>query len=281
MFMKLLNFNTSLWWPARLLYRKYPAKLRFDRMISQIIKLQPDIITFQELTDIFLLRRFQQSLSPDYQAVYGSRFIFTKGGFVTFFKPNIFKLSNRLFYPFSYQGRWISTEIVNRGLKKGTLQTSFRHLPTGKNIMLYNIHLAINVADRYDDDLRLVLKKQLLELSELIKQDQKTGDLLLLAGDFNAKFDSRVIQDWLKAVRAKLAIPLGNPTICPSKNPLSNIDVKQDKQVDNILLVGEGKIKQGELEFNRVGEFVSARMVFCQKGEFASDHFGQLAEINC
>ncbi|MFC1727610.1 hypothetical protein ACFL0Y_03755, partial [Patescibacteria group bacterium] len=86
-----------------------------------------------------------------------------------------------------------------------------------------------------------------------------------IAGDFNADFRSTVIKDWLKMTGLKPIFSQGYCTVCPTKNPLCHRDQEKDFQIDNVLVKGFKKL--------------SGKLVFNRKGEYLSDHFGQLVEI--
>ena len=88
----------------------------------------------------------------------------------------------------------------------------------------------------------------------------------MIAGDFNADFTSPTILGWVKETGAKLAFPIEQCTICPSHNPVKHEDQTKDMQVDNIFCLGEcGEIKN--------------KLVFNKKGEYISDHVGQIVSL--
>ena len=87
----------------------------------------------------------------------------------------------------------------------------------------------------------------------------------IIAGDFNADFQSRVIKFWVKDIKFQSVFKPEVCTICPTKNPLCYRDQHLDYQIDNVLYKGFEK--------------ATGKLIFNKSKQFISDHFGQIVDF--
>jgi exonuclease III len=260
--MKLLSVNLGLRFPSWLL--AYPDfKARQKLLKAKILKYCPEIICFQEVTDIFLLARIIK-LVRNYSFVYQGH-IRVRGGVVTFFKKSKWCLKQKKFTAFTKQGKFFSKQLADRILKKGILACVLENIETRENILVINVHLTANYGQKLKDEERKILKIQLGELKNIIDSYREKGIKQIIAGDFNANYQSKVIQSWVKEINFIPVFTKNLCTVCPTKNPLCYRDQNQDYQIDNVLTHDFKKAK--------------GRLIFNQPNQFISDHYGQLVNL--
>lgn len=260
--MRLLNLNIGLRFPIWITY--LPSYKTRQKILTEIIsKYKPSIVTFQEITDIFLLMHVKKILKQ-YNVVYHGH-IRVEGGVVTFYKKNKWRLKEKKFTAFTNQGKFFSKQLADRILRKGILACVLENKKTKKLMLVINVHLTANYGQKLKDEERQILKIQLNELKNIIGKYKHCCVKQVIAGDFNANFQGVVIQKWLKSIGFK-PIFLGKYcTVCPTANPLCYRDQSRDYQIDNILTSGFTKLK-GTLVFNQAKNFIS-------------DHYGMLAKL--
>jgi endonuclease/exonuclease/phosphatase family metal-dependent hydrolase len=263
--MKLLNLNLDLRPPRRYFLSTPNLTQRLIILGKIVYQEKPDFITFQEATDIMVLANLRLLFFPDYSLVKSGWFKLSSG-LVTAYDHTRWQLSYKKFYPFTNQGKLISKEMADRLLRKGILLTVLDNLKTQERVIVLNVHFTANYGRKMADEERKVLKAQLEQLRQLVEDKNHIGRWRLVAGDFNADFSSPTISEWLKAIGGQAVFSTDEPTICPEINPLCHPDQKHSCLIDNIIC------------FGRSGT-IGGRLVFNTKGQFISDHFGQLADI--
>ena len=262
--MKLLSLNLNLHFPDRYFFKKPSLRQRLKILKKEIIRLKPDIIAFQEVTDVLILHQLKFLFKNYQSAAHFHLKVF--GGLLTFFDRQKYSLIGKKFTAFSQQGKFFSKQLADRILRKGILTTIFQPETVGaKPLLLINVHLTANYGQKLKDEERQILKIQLKEIAKILAKYQNQQMVKIVAGDFNANFSSKTIQQWLKKINFSPAFLAEACTVCPTTNPLCYRDQHQDYQIDNILYAG-AKLSQAQLVFN-------------QKGQFISDHLGLLVEI--
>lgn len=263
--MKLLNLNLDMRFPQRYFLTKPNLSRRLWILRRQIYQLKPDFITFQEATDILILGDIKAMLFYPYNFVArGDVRIF--GGLAIGYDHTKWTFVYKKFTPFSHQGRFFSKEVADRLLRKGILLAIFDHKNTGERIVLINVHFTANYGQKESEEKRKVLQFQLGQLQNLLEDKKHIGRLQVVAGDFNANFDSPTMRAWLKQSTLRPVFNNNICTICPSLNPLKHPDQQKDMQVDSILCRGECVQ-------------IKSRLVFDRPGEFVSDHLGLLVTL--
>ncbi|MFC1711788.1 endonuclease/exonuclease/phosphatase family protein [Patescibacteria group bacterium] len=261
--MKLLNFNLNLRFPDRYWFKNPSLKKRLDVLKNKVSSLDPDIITFQEATDVLLLQQLR-FMFKDYGFVCKSH-LRIRGGVLTLFKKNTWCLTDKKFTAFTKQGKVFSKQLADRILKKGILVSLLENTQTRIRVLIINVHLTANYGQKLKDEERTILKIQLREIKDLIEKHKTDSNLQIIAGDFNANFQGKTIQNWLTSIKFTSAFKPEQCTVCPNKNPLCYRDQHKEYQIDNILC--------------KNCKFLNTRLVFNKKGQFISDHFGQVASL--
>lgn len=271
--MKLLNINLDLRIPNRYWLKNPNLNKRLMILRGEVLRLKPDFLCFQEVTDAILLGDLKAMFFHPYSFIVRG-ILRIQGGLVIGFDYTKWSFVYKRFVPFSNQGKIFSKQMADRLLRKGILMTVFDHKETKERVVIINVHFTANYGfgklttggRKKSDEEREVLKMQLDELSKLIFQKKHIGRITLVSGDFNADLTSNTMQNWLKLVEAKLVFSKDKCTVCPFKNPLAHADQKVATQIDNILYFGQLKNVKGSLVFNK-------------KGKFISDHIGLFVKI--
>ena len=259
--MVLLNLNLDFRFLKRRLFTPLPLATRFEILSRGVKKYRPDLITFQEIPDAFPLKKLKK-VFVGFDFVHDGG-IKIAGGVISLYKREDWQLLSKEFTEFSDQGKFFSKQLADRILRKGILTCVLKQRQSKKKILLVNVHLTANYGQKLLDEERQLLKIQLKEIRGLVKRYKLHREIV--AGDFNANFQGKTVQNWLRRVGFTPVFDKGKCTVCPGKNPLCHRDQLKDYQIDNVLTHGFKKVS-GKLVFNRAGQYVS-------------DHYGQLVEL--
>jgi len=260
---KLLNLNLDFRFLKRHFFTPLDFKRRLEILEKEVKNLNPEMITFQEVPDLFPVIKLKK-IFKNYSFIYQG-FLKISGGLLSLYKAKKWRLVARDFMAFAKQGKFFSRQLADRILRKGILVTVFENKKTAKKLLLINLHLTANYGQRLKDEEREILKIQLAQIEKILKKYKKGFDIRLITGDFNADFNDQTLQAWLRRINFQAAFGKKVCTVCPSRNPLCHRDQKKDFLIDNILSQG--------------GQKISPRLLFNRKGRFISDHYGQLVEI--
>ncbi len=262
--MKLLNLNLDFRFFKRRFFTTLDLNSRLRILKKEIRESQPDLITFQEITDWFGLLALK-SILIKYAFVFDQQWLKVSGGVVSLYDPKQWRLDSKEFVAFHDQGKFFSRQLADRILRKGILLAVLTHRQSGRKILLVNLHLTANYGQKIADEERKILKIQLAQIKKKVGRLEKDTDWQVVAGDFNADFSHAVIQNWVKGLDFRPVFAPKYLTVCPTKNPLCHRDQKKDFQIDNVLSRHFSKAK-GRLVFNRPHQYLS-------------DHYGQLVRL--
>ncbi len=239
---------------------------RIDHLVSEVLKLNADIICFQELIFLKKVRRISKT--------------FENLGYHTFLTPG--KRINRgglLFvsrYPivsseyvkFKSQATPLSFQLTDRFLKKGYQKIKLE--VEGKNVTVVNTHL-VSLYKQVSGKENRVLLKQFLELLEGIGAERERA---IVAGDFNVSFTENLY----KALEEKTNLfdPLRDKniiTVSKENTQRKNFyKIRKDSRLDYILISKDLKNLNHKVVLNDLFRLK-------RKNIHLSDHYGLMMEV--
>ncbi len=240
--------------------------VRINRLITEVINYQADIICFQEL--IFLKRAKRISK------------MFEKMGYKTFFTPGKsinkgglmlvtrYPILSSEYKKFKNQGTLFSNQLTDRFLKKGYQKILIEI--DGEKIMVVNTHLASLYKSKSIKEKKVILK----QFSELLNDLKKSKEKMIVAGDFNFQFTEdvyRVLSD-----ETNLYDPLKEEdiiTVSKENTQRKNFyKIKKNTRLDYILL-------SRDLRSTNFKLILKDLYRLNKKDVNLSDHYGLMMEV--
>lgn len=239
---------------------------RIDHLVSELIKLNADILCFQEL--IFIKRVIRISK------------IFEKLGYQTFFTPgkrinrggllfvSRYPIINSEYVKYQNQATPFSFQQTDRLLKKGYQKIKLEI--ESKVVTLINTHL-VSLYKTISSKEKRILLKQLAELmNDLTIEKERT----IVAGDFNISFSENMYKDMDE--KANLYDPLRDEdiiTVSKENTQRKNFyKIRKDTRLDYILLSKDLKNTSQKVILNDLYRLK-------RKNIHLSDHFGLMMEV--
>lgn len=195
-----------------------------QRKIAEIIKKEnPDVVTLQEIHTYYVLNLFKKKLNYPYVAykkyIYGPR-----GGLVTFSK---FPIESIEYENFHKRGSLFNSSFIAHVIKNGVLVCKLKNIP----FYVLNVHATPNLDHDDSRNNRFIkyIQAQLTQIAELSKKILKSGNQLIIGGDFNVAKDSVpyhkfIESSGLRDIFARFDSPTQHQEYLPASKKVRRID---------------------------------------------------------
>jgi len=237
---------------------------RIDHLVSEVFKLNADIICYQELIFLKRVRRISK--------------MFEKLGYQTFFTPgkrinkggllfvSRYPIVSSEYIKFQSQATPFSFQLTDRFLKKGYQKIKLEI--EGKTVTVINTHL-VSLYKTVSPKEKRILLKQFSELLAGIETERT-----IVAGDFNISFSENMYKDMDE--KANLYDPLRDEdiiTVSKENTQRKNFyKIRKDTRLDYILLSKDLKNTSQKVILNDLYRLK-------RKNIHLSDHFGLMMEV--
>jgi len=239
---------------------------RINHLVSEIIKLDGDVICFQELIFLKRVKRISKSFERlGYYSFFNPRKKLNRGGL---FFVSKYPIVSSEYIKFNSQGTSISFQLTDRFLKKG--YQKIRLEIEGKIVTVINTHLVSLYKNVSSKEKRVLLK----QFSELLNNLNLEKGKVIVAGDFNISFTDSMYQQFEE--KTNLYDPLrGKEIVTVSKENTQRKNfykIRKDSRIDYILL---------SKDLKNISHKVILKDLYRlkRKNIHLSDHFGLMMEV--
>jgi endonuclease/exonuclease/phosphatase family metal-dependent hydrolase len=195
-----LNMFGAPFHPKRVVrsFMRNSVRKRFDFIAQEFLRLDPDIITLQEVY-LFHTFRHLKKLLKDYPYVgYQRMFFGPRGGIVVFSKIPLEKIE---YIDFKDRGNYTNKAITGQLTRKGVLLTKIKDLP----LWILTTHLIQNsdypwIENVWSEKNKFsgLIQSQLDQTASIVQTLIKTDMNVIITGDFNIPKRTNLYRNFVK-----------------------------------------------------------------------------------
>lgn len=241
-------------------------KIRIDHLVSEVIKLNADVICFQELIFLKRVRRISNNFERlGYNSFFTPGKRINKGGLLFVSR---YPIVSSEYVKFQSQATPFSFQLTDRFLKKGYQKIKLEI--EGKTVTVINTHM-VSLYKTVSPKEKRILLKQFSELLAGIETERKR---MSVAGDFNISLTENMYQELEEKTCLFDPFRYENViTVSKENTQRKNFyKIRKDSRLDYILLSKDLKNTSQKVILNDLYRLK-------RKNIHLSDHFGLMMEV--